>query len=164
VSLKSNARMYVAKSLLENGISVKGSELYVNSVKIPTTSVAKALGVDRRVVTKTIQEIQDNPRLRQLFMNIRDHPSTFLENYETLEITFLDHSQTVEVMSHILYLMAKYGINIRNIVLDDPIISPDPKLTIATYQPVSGEIIDEMKVGKNVRGVTVYKRRWKEGE
>lgn len=72
----------VVRFLLENGFGVNDEgRICCNGIEIPATSVAKAIGSDRRVVDSTARRILERPFLREIFLNMRATPDlTGLQN------------------------------------------------------------------------------------
>src|SRR5206468_12044459 len=64
-------RLKVVKTLLENGLAVRGSRIYVNQIELPVMKVARAAGVDRRTVGETVRIIEANPEVRQIFAKLK---------------------------------------------------------------------------------------------
>jgi len=54
-------RLKVVRIILENGLGLRGSEVYLNDIEIPVVRIAKLAGVDRRTVDETIRMIERNP-------------------------------------------------------------------------------------------------------
>ncbi len=63
--------MRVVRILLENGLGLRGNEVYLNDIEVPIVRIAKSAGVDRRTVDETIRMVETNPELRSLFSNLR---------------------------------------------------------------------------------------------
>src|SRR5437867_9331187 len=55
-------RLKVVKTLLENGLAVRGSRIYLNQIELPVMKVARAAGVDRRTVGETVRIIEAKDR------------------------------------------------------------------------------------------------------
>src|SRR5438132_13142263 len=64
-------RLRVVRILLENGLGLRGNEVYLNDIEVPMVRIAKSAGVDRRTVDQTIRMVETNPELRSLFSNLR---------------------------------------------------------------------------------------------
>src|SRR5947209_19674873 len=63
-------RLKVVRIILENGLGLRGSEVYLNDIEIPVVRIAKLAGVDRRTVDETIRMIERNPEFKALFSNL----------------------------------------------------------------------------------------------
>jgi predicted regulator of amino acid metabolism with ACT domain len=64
-------RLKVARVLIENGLSIKDGEIYLNQIEIPPIRIARVAGVDRRTVNETLASIHENAELRMIFEAIR---------------------------------------------------------------------------------------------
>src|SRR5438132_8308050 len=64
-------RLRVVRILLENGLGLRGNEVYLNDIEVPIVRIARSAGVDRRTVDETIRMVETNPELRSLFSNLR---------------------------------------------------------------------------------------------
>ena len=60
-------RLRVVRILLENGLGLRGNEVYLNDIEVPVVRIAKSAGVDRRTVDETIRMVETNPELKSLF-------------------------------------------------------------------------------------------------
>src|SRR2546428_13876298 len=64
-------RLKVVRIILENGLGLRGSEVYLNDIEVPVVRIAKLAGVDRRTVDDTIRMVETNAELKALFSNLR---------------------------------------------------------------------------------------------
>jgi predicted regulator of amino acid metabolism with ACT domain len=53
-------------------------------------------------------------------------------------------------------ILAKNGLSIRQAIVDDPELSPEPRLTLIMEKKVPGELIPEFLKVKGVAKVSVY--------
>jgi hypothetical protein len=53
-------------------------------------------------------------------------------------------------------ILAKNGLSIRQAIVDDPELSPEPKLTLIAERKIPGELIPELLKVKGVAKVSVY--------
>ncbi|MEM2277134.1 MAG: hypothetical protein QXU43_08695, partial [Thermoproteota archaeon] len=66
------ARVKVAKTIIELGFRISGDgEIYCGPVKQSYQKIARALGVDRRVVKETVLSILRDSELREIFMFLK---------------------------------------------------------------------------------------------
>ena len=63
-------RLRVIRILLENGLGLRGNEVYLNDIEVPVVRIAKSAGVDRRTVDETIRMVEANPEFKSLFSNL----------------------------------------------------------------------------------------------
>jgi len=153
-------RLKVARILVENGLSVKDGKIYLNEIEIPRSRIAKAAGVDRRTVNETIRTIRSNKELRQIFEGLRSAGHSLKEiarhlNFGVVEITPVD-ARIPGILANSAMILAKNGLSIRQAIVDDPELSPEPKLTLIVEKKIPGELIPEFLKVRGVAKVSVY--------
>jgi len=153
-------RLKVARVLVENGLSVKNEKILLNKIEIPPIRIAREANVDRRTVTETITTIKNNRELRLIFEEIRPAGHSLKEiakhlNLGVLEITPID-AKTPGILANSAMALNKSGLSIRQAIVDDPELSPEPKLTLIVEKKIPGELISELLKIKGVAKVSVY--------
>jgi predicted regulator of amino acid metabolism with ACT domain len=153
-------RLKVARTLIENGLSARNSRIYLNEIEIPPVRVARAAGVDRRTVKETLNAIKSNRELREIFEDIRSAGLSLKEIAKPLglgvvEITPVD-AKIPGILANSALILAKNGLSIRQAIVDDPELSPEPKLTLIAERKIPGELIPELLNVKGVAKVSVY--------
>ncbi len=152
-------RLKVTRVLIENGLGVRAGRIYLNEIEIPPVRVARAAGVDRRTVKETLTAIGANRELRQIFEKIRSAGHSLKEiakhlNLGVVEITPVD-AKTPGILANSAMILAKSGLSIRQAIVDDPELSPEPKLTLIVEKKIPGELISELLNVKGVAKVSV---------
>jgi len=150
----------VARVLVENGLCIKNNKIFCNNLEISPTSVARAAGVDRRTVSNTIKTIQRDDELRTIFEGIRNAGHSLKEvakhlGMSVVEITPVD-ARTPGILANSAVLLAARNISIRQAIVDDPELSPEPKLTLLTEKQIPGDLLQEFLKIKGVAKVTIY--------
>jgi predicted regulator of amino acid metabolism with ACT domain len=153
-------RLKVARVLVENGLSVKNGEIYLNEIKIPPVRVARVAGVDRRTVNETLKAIKANRELRLIFESLRSAGHSLKEvarhlNLGVAEITPVN-AKTPGILASSAMILTKSGLSIRQAIVDDPELSPEPKLTLIVERKIPGELISEFLKINGVAKVSVY--------
>ncbi|MEM3577224.1 MAG: amino acid-binding protein [Candidatus Bathyarchaeia archaeon] len=153
-------RLKVARVLVENGLSVKNTKIFLNEIEIPPIRVARAAGVDRRTVNETLKTINANRELRQIFEGLRNAGHSLQEiakhlNFGVLEITPVD-ARIPGILANSALILAEYGLSIRQAIVDDPELSPEPKLTLIVEKKIPGELIPKFLKVNGVAKVSVY--------
>jgi predicted regulator of amino acid metabolism with ACT domain len=153
-------RLRVARVLVENGLSTKNGEIYLNQIEIPPVRIARVAGVDRRTVNETLNVIEANPELRMIFEEIRPAGHSLKEiakhlNLGVVEITPED-ARMPGILANSAMVLTKGGLGIRQAIVDDPELSPEPKLTLIVDKKIPGELIPELLKVKGVAKVSVY--------
>jgi predicted regulator of amino acid metabolism with ACT domain len=153
-------RLQVAKFLLRNGFSVKGDKIYLNEVEIPTLKVARVVGVDRRTVRETIRAMIMDTEIKLVFSKLESAgPSLRAVAKEmglgVVEIT-ADDPNKVGILANASKVLAEHGISIRQALVDDPELNPDPKLTLIGDRVIPGKAIPLILKIPGVTRVSVY--------
>jgi predicted regulator of amino acid metabolism with ACT domain len=151
----------VVRKLIELGIRVAADgRFYVGDVEISDSALAKAVGVDRRVVRRVGTQIVRNQELRTIFSNLRpvgpslvDVASAF--GYSVLTVEADPHK--AGILSAVSTALSKAGILIRQAIADDPDLHPQPKLTLVVDGKIPGEVISELYRNPDIKSVTVSK-------
>jgi hypothetical protein len=147
----------VVRFFLENGFGVnEEGRVCCNGIEIPATSVAKAIGSDRRVVDSTARRILERPFLREIFLNLRATPD-LSRVAETLGFSVIvvmpkDASER-GIVGAAVRVLAKHSLAIRQIFVTDPQFSEDPKLVIIVEDPLPAGVINEIRALPQVRQV-----------
>jgi len=153
-------RLKVVRVLVENGLSAKDGKVYINQIEIPPVRIARAAGVDRRTVNETLNTIKANRELRLIFEEIRSAGHSLKEIAKPLdlgvvEITPVD-AKTPGILANSAMILAQSGLSIRQAIVDDPELSPEPKLTLIVEKKIPGELIPELLKITGVAKVAVY--------
>jgi predicted regulator of amino acid metabolism with ACT domain len=153
-------RLKVARVLIENGLSAKDDKIYLNQIEIPPVRIARVAGVDRRTVNETLKTIKENPELKMIFEEIRPAGHSLKEiakhlNLGVLEITSVN-ARSPGILSNAAMLLNGAGLSIRQAIVDDPELSPEPKLTLIVEKKIPGELISELLKITGVAKVSVY--------
>jgi len=153
-------RLAVAKTLIKNGLSVREGRIYCDEIMIPALRVSRAAGVDRRTVTQTVRMIEKDPELRVIFEGIRPAGTSLREiarylNLGVVEITPVD-AKTPGILARSASLIAEGNISIRQAIVDDPELTPEPRLTLIAEKKIPGELIPRLLKVKGVAKVSVY--------
>jgi hypothetical protein len=153
-------RLKVARVLVENGLSTRNCKIYLNQIEIPPVRIARVAGVDRRTVCETLTMIRDEPELELVFGAIRSAGHSLKEIAKHLglgvvEITPVD-ARTSGILANSTMLIAKSGLSIRQAIVDDPELSPEPKLALIVDRKIPGELIAKLLEISGIAKVSVY--------
>lgn len=153
-------RIKVVRVLVENGLSVRNTKIFLNEIEIPPIRVARVAGVDRRTVSETLKAINANRELRQIFEGLRNAGHSLKEiakhlNFGVLEITPVD-ARTPGILANTALILAEHGLSIRQAIVDDPELSPEPKLTLIVEKKIPGELIPKFLMVNGVAKVSIY--------
>ena len=153
-------RLKVARVLVENGLSAKNCKIYLNQIEIPPVRIARVAGVDRRTVNETLNVITANRELKLIFEEIRSAGHSLKEiakhlNLGVVEITPVD-ARMPGILANSAMILTTGGLGIRQAIVDDPELSPEPKLTLIVDKKIPGELIPELLKVKGIAKVSVY--------
>ena len=153
-------RLKVARVLVENGLSIQNNKIYLNQIEIPPIRIARVAGVDRRTVNETMNSIKSSPDLKLIFEEIRPAGASLKEiakplNLGVLELTVVN-AKSPGILSNAAMILNKAGLSIRQAIVDDPELSPEPKLTIIVEKKIPGELIPEILKISGIAKVSVY--------
>jgi len=150
----------VARLCIENGLAVRDDGIYLNRIEIPTARIARAAGVDRRTVAETVRMIQSDTGLRDIFERFQSAGLSLKGVAKQLGLGVVEISaqdpKNVGILASASKLLADAGISIRQAQVDDPELSPEPKLTLIGDKSVPGHLIPEMLKIRGVARVSVY--------
>jgi len=141
------------------GLRVHEGSVYAGAVKVSDTSLARATGVDRRVVTATVQTIGKNPELGNFFdrlwpvCHLREVAS--LMNWGAIEIVPTNASKP-GILAGVAAIIAQAGISIRQVIMDDPEILDDPHGFIITEAPIPERLLPLIKQVDGVKSVVLH--------
>ncbi len=145
----SPSQQRVIRLLLERGFSVNDDGRVVSGgIEIPNTGIAREVGVDRRVVDATTDAILADDQLRPIFQNISAVPS-LMDLAPVLDLTVctvaVREADESGIVASVTGLLADHDISIRQVMTEDPEFTDEPKLYLVTDDPLSGELINEIR-------------------
>ena len=153
------AQERVAEIMVQYGLRVHESRVYCGDIKVSDTSMARAAGVDRRVVTATVETIDKNPELKAFFdrllptCHLRDVAP--LMNWGAIEIVPANASKP-GILAGVAAIIAEAGISVRQVIMDDPEIVDDPHGFIVTEAPVPERLLPRIKMVDGVKSVVIH--------
>jgi predicted regulator of amino acid metabolism with ACT domain len=154
------ARLKVLRLMIENGIGVnEQGKIGVGPVEVPDSSFAKAAGVDRRIVRKTVQQILEDEMLRKIFTGIRPAGAFLAPVAKELGFYVVEiraDPTAAGIIAKAAEIIARENISIRQAVAEDPELFPEPKLILVLEKPLSGEGLNELLKIPKVKSVTAY--------
>ena len=153
-------RLRVVRIILENGLGLRGNEIYLNDIEIPVVRIAKLARVDRRTVDETIKMVERNPELKSLFSNFRSAGLSLRGVAKQLGLgvveIIVEDPHKPGIIAGATQLFSELGISIRQALVDDPELIPEPKLVLIGDRAVPGEIIPRLLKIQGVTRVSVY--------
>ena len=154
------ARIRVAEKMIELGLSVhEDGKIYCGNLKISDKALATAANVDRRAIKSTIEVINEDSELFDLFNNIIP-AGTLLKNIaKIVDLGVIEievGSDNEGVLAAATNLITNNGINIRQAYAEDSELQKYPILTVITNEPINGELINEFLKIEGVNRVSIY--------
>lgn len=153
-------RLNVARVLIENGLSVRNGKIFCNDIEIPPIRVGRIAKVDRRTVAETVRAVETDSELSEIFAGIRSAGHSLKDIAKHLGLGVIEITQanarTPGILAKASTLLAEKGISIRQAIVDDPELSPEPKLTLIAETKIPGELIPKFLKIKGVEKVSVY--------
>ncbi len=149
----------VARYLLRYGLRIEKDHVFCGDVRVADSSLARAAGVDRRVVKSTLDTIKRDPTLLKFFSQL--WPTNHLKNaasamgWSAIEIVPMNAHEP-GIISSVAEILSKSHISIRQAIVDDPMTSEEPKLFIVTESQVPADLIPLIRQARGVKGVTIY--------
>lgn len=145
--------------MLEYGLRVSGGVVYCGEIELADSAIGRAAGVDRRIVRSTVETIESHPELMSVFGRLR--PTAMLKDvapvmgWSAIEI-IPNNAQTIGIVADVTGVIARAGISIRQTIVSDPDLSPEPRLYVITEAPVPPEIIPEIKACRGVKSILIH--------
>lgn len=152
-------RLRVIRAMLELGLSIsERGEIHCGPIEIAPAKMARALGVDRRTIAKTVDLLLSDEKLRRIFTKLKPtaaigEVAKFL-GFGVITIVPTD-AKKVGMVAQAASLIAKEGISIRQIIAEDPDLCPEPKITIVTEKPVPSRILPDMLKIPGAKSVSI---------
>ena len=154
------AQRQVARKLIELGLSINSEgKILCGDVEIKEISLARASGVDRRIVVSTVSSILSDKSLSRLFSGIKPAGSLLKDVAKDLGFGVVElEAQAAKpaIIAKATGILAKRRISIRQIYAKDPELYEVPTLTIITERPIPGTLLAEFSKIPGVTKVSVF--------
>lgn len=153
------AQERVVKLLIQNGLRIHDDKIAAGDVEIADTAIARAAGVDRRIVRATVETILKNAELAQVFQAFL--PTLHLKDVApalgcgVIEIIPEDAGRP-GILAGVSAVISDARLSVRQAIVEDPDFVEEPRLYVVTDERVPGTLIPLMHDVPGVRGVTVY--------
>jgi predicted regulator of amino acid metabolism with ACT domain len=152
------ARKKVAELLVQLGISVRNSKLYIGDVDVPVNSVAEVAGVNRKIVYHTIEFIEKTYELRNIFERLEPKLSLAqvapIMGWEVLEIEFKKPKYGC-ILEQIFRILSDTSCEIRQIVGERENMERS-RLIIVLENPVDIEAVGKIRGLEGVETITLH--------
>ncbi|KAA8922951.1 ACT domain-containing protein [Thermoplasma sp.] len=159
---RSPSQLKIVKKMFSVGIRV--AKLYdepvlmCGDIEIRPNTLAKATGTDRRSVMSVIDRIIKDETLYPVFSQLEPVANLWKASsklgYGVIEI-LPESASKPGIIAGVSTIIARRGISIRQVIVDDPELVEDPKAVVVTEQKVPPDIIQELKSVEGVRAITI---------
>ena len=146
----------VAVLLLKHGIRIENGLAYCGNIEQSDAAVARAAGVDRRVVRSTIEKIEKDEDLLAIFSRLQ---SMLLMadvapeiGCTTLEIIPTDATMP-GILAEITDTIYRKGLSVRQAVVDDPGNRMDSHLIVVVDGKIPSELLPMLRECKGVASI-----------
>ena len=153
-------RLMVVRTLLENGLAIRRSRIYLNEIEVPVLKIARVARVDRRTVGEAIKSIELNPELKSLFAKLGSAGISLKGVAHDLGLgiveILVENPSKPGILAGASGLLSGAGISIRQALVDDPDLVPEPKLVLIADRPVPGDLVTKLREINGVVRVSLY--------
>lgn len=152
-------RLRVVKLLLRYGLSARGDGVYVGEkVKVSLKSIAEEAGVDRRTVLETLRAVSSDPVLREFFEKLRPAGPSLVSvarvlGYRCLVVEI--YEDRPGILAWVSSALAERGINILQVVAEDPNIYEEPKMYVVVSQDIPEGVISKILQHPAIKRVSI---------
>lgn len=159
--MRQRSRLEVVQKMVQLGISIDSKRrMFIGNLQVYDTALARAVGVDRRVVRNTINQIFEDSELREIFTKVKPVGTSLVEIAGLLGYTVLVISADPYkpgVIAGVTNALANSDIVIRQALADDPDMTQDPKLTLVVEGKVPPLVLSKIQEIESVKSITILK-------
>ncbi|NPA75489.1 MAG: regulator of amino acid metabolism, contains ACT domain protein [Euryarchaeota archaeon] len=152
------ARKKVAELLVNNGIAIRNSKPYIGDIEISVNSIARAAGVNRKIVYHTIEYIENTYELRSVFERLS--PTLSLHNvapvmgWEVIDIKF-KKGRFGCALGELTRVLSEKTCEIRQIIGERELLEEN-RVLIIVEKPLRMETISEIKNIESVESIMIH--------
>ncbi len=154
-------RVEIVRKMIECGMKVSENlKLYVGDVEVDYSAVARAVGVDRRVVKQTVVQIRKSEFLYSIFSRIEPFGASLVPVVSKLgysAIVIEADQKAPGVMAAVATVLSRNKLVVRQALADDPDMVPEARMTLVVEGGLSGETMSELNALKQVKSVKILK-------
>ncbi len=155
----SPGQLAVARKMIENGLSIReDGKVCCGPVEVKEVSLARAAGVDRRVVSATVQRMLSDKELSVLFLGIKPAGALLRDVAHGLGFGVVEleaDAKKPSIIAKATGLLSEKRISIRQIYAKDPELFENPTLVIITERGIPGSLINEFSRIPGVKKVSI---------
>jgi len=158
---RQTVRPAVVRKMIECGMRVSNEmKIYVGEVEVDYLAVARAVGVDRRVVKQTAEQIRESPYLYSIFSKTKPLGTSLVDLVSLLGYTAIvveADPKSPGVMAEVAEILSRHGMVVRQAVAEDPEMVPDAKMTLVVAGQLTGQAMEELNGLKVVSSIKILK-------
>jgi hypothetical protein len=158
---RKEVRPDIVRKMIECGMRVSNDlKLYVDNVEQDYTAVARAVGVDRRVVKQTVEQICGNRYLFTIFSKTKPLGASLVDVVDILgysAVVIEADPRSPGVMAAVAEILSRHGMVVRQALADDPDMVEEAKMTLVLEGQIGGRAIEELGGLKQVRSLKILK-------
>ena len=151
----------IVRKMIECGMRVADDDkIFVGDVEVDYSAVARAVGVDRRVVKQTVQQIRGNRYLYSIFSKTKPLGTSLVDLVALLgysAVIIEADPKSPGVMAGVAEILSRHGMVVRQAIAEDPDMVQDAKMTLVVEGQLTGQAMEEMNGLKNVRSIKILK-------
>lgn len=155
----SPAQSRVVRFLLENGFGVSPEgKITCNGIEIPATHIARAIGIDRRVVDATARRIIAMEETGAIFARMRATPDlSEVAGYLNLTVITIipTDAQQKGIVGAAVRVLARHDLAIRQIFVTDPYFAEAPRLVIILDEALPTGVLEELRALPQVKQLII---------
>ncbi|MHB8553034.1 MAG: regulator [Thermoplasmataceae archaeon] len=152
-------RYFITYGLAINEKFPEEPSVYCANIEVRPNAIALAIGVDRRVVQGVVNKIFKDKELLRFFKEMRPIADMGLVSSKILHLGIIEiipeDPAKSGIISGIINIISDFNIGIRQVMVDDPIISDSPRARIVTDSPLPGEALPLMRKVPGVKGIII---------
>ncbi|MHA2371360.1 MAG: amino acid-binding ACT domain protein [Candidatus Hodarchaeales archaeon] len=141
------AQLIVVRAMLELGISVRDGHPCCGPFRIKKSEFAQKLGVNRKVVSTVIKQIEASPQLAEVFERLKPicdiSEVAKILGFPVLEI-FVENSFASGIVAKVTAMLAQENVTLRFVAALDPEISVLSKLVLVGEGPLPRGLADRL--------------------
>ncbi len=153
------AQRQVARKMIELGLCISpDGKIRCGEVEVKEVSLAKAAGVDRRIVVSTVSSILSDRNLHKLFSGIMPAGSLLKNIAKDLGFGVVEleaDAKKPSIIAGATSLLSDKRISIRQIYAKDPELFENPTLVIITERPIPGNLLAQFSKIPGVKKVSI---------
>jgi len=151
----------VVRKMIECGMRVSDNlKIYVGDVEVDYLAISRAVGVDRRVVKQTAEQIRRSPYLYSIFARTKPLGTSLVDLVSLLGYTAIvveADPKSPGVMAGVAEILSRHGMVVRQAVAEDPEMVPDAKMTLVVEGQLTGQAMEELHGLEAVKSIKILK-------